>query len=140
MFQKVKNVSYLGNSSCIQSSYHVAAYSILQVFIICEAFASKVLLHFWKQENVRRCQVRTVRRMLEDVPMELLTQQGLCLPGSMRTCIVVQQNYSTRELASSARLPKISSACIKRITLHTAQSAGFSIGTEVATAISALNT
>ena len=52
---------------------------ILQVFIICEAFASKVLLHFWKQEKIRRCQVRTIRRLLEDVPMELLTQQGLCL-------------------------------------------------------------
>ena len=34
--------------------------------------------------------------------MELLTQQGLCLPGSMRTCIVMQQNISSRELPSSA--------------------------------------
>ena len=46
---------------CIPSSYHVVADSILQVFIICEAFTSKVLLHFWKQENVRRYQVRIVR-------------------------------------------------------------------------------
>ena len=61
------------------------------------------LLHFWKPEKVRQCQVRTVRRILVDVPMELLTQQGLCLPGSMRMYIVVQQNNSTRDLASSAR-------------------------------------
>ena len=33
--------------------------------------------------------------------MELLTQQGWCLPGRMRTCIVVQQNNSTRERTSS---------------------------------------
>ena len=39
--------------------------------------------------KVRWSQVRTVWRMLEDVPMELLMQQGLCLPGSMRTCSVV---------------------------------------------------
>ena len=84
------------------SSYHVAADSILQVFIICEAFTSKMLLHFYKQEKVR-CQVRTVRRILENFPMKLLTQEALCLPDSMRTCIVVQQNNSTRELASSAR-------------------------------------
>ena len=32
-------------------------------FIICQAFPSKVLLNFWKQEKVRRCQLRTVRRM-----------------------------------------------------------------------------
>ena len=76
--------------------------SILQVFIICQVFTSKVL-HFGKQEKVRRCQIWTVRRMFEDIPMEFFTQQGLCLPGSMRTCIVVQQNNSTRELASSAR-------------------------------------
>ena len=87
---------------CIPSSYHEVPDSILHV-IICEAFTSKVLLHFCKQEKVRRCQVRTVRRMLEDVPMELLTQQGLCLPGSMPMCIVVQQNNSTRELALSAK-------------------------------------
>ena len=61
------------------------------------------LLHFLKQKKDRRRQVQTVRRMLEAVTMELLTQQGLCLPGSMRTCTVVKQNNSTRELASSAR-------------------------------------
>ena len=77
--------------------------NILQVFIICEAFTSKMLLNFWKHEKVRRCQVRTVRRMLEDDPMELRTQRGLCLPGSTQTCIFVNQNNSTRELASSAR-------------------------------------
>ena len=71
------------------------------------------MLHFWNQEKFRRCQVRTVRRMLEDVPMELLMQQGLVLPGSMRMCTVVQQKNSTRELPSSARWPKISLACIK---------------------------
>ena len=42
--------------------------------------------------------------MLEDVPVELLTQQGLYLPGGMWTSIVVQQNNFTRELASSAVL------------------------------------
>ena len=56
--------------------------------------------------------------MLEDVSMELLTQQGLCPPGSMRTCIGVQQNNSTWELASSAGKSKISSDCRKRITPH----------------------
>ena len=35
----------------IPCSYHVAADSILLVFIICEAVTSKVLLHFWKQEK-----------------------------------------------------------------------------------------
>ena len=64
---------YLSTSLYISFSYHVASDSILQVFIICEAFTRKVLLHFWKQEKVRRCQVRTVRRMLKDIPMELLT-------------------------------------------------------------------
>ena len=34
------------------------------------------------------------QRMIEDVPMELLTQHGLCLPGGMWTCIVMQQNNS----------------------------------------------
>ena len=37
---------------------------------------SKVLLHFWKQEKVRRCQVWAVRRMLEDVQMELLHEDN----------------------------------------------------------------
>ena len=64
---------------------------------------SNVIPHaFLETGKVRWCQVRTVRRMLEDVPMEFLTQQGLCLPGSMRTCIVVHQNSSTWDLASSA--------------------------------------
>ena len=90
-------------SLCIPSSYHVAADRILQGLIIYEAFTSKILIHFWKQEDVRRCQVRVVRRMLEEVTMELLKQQDLCLPSCMRTCIVVQQNNSTQELASSAR-------------------------------------
>ena len=36
---------YLGTSLCIHSPYHVAADRILQIFIICEAFTSKVL-HF----------------------------------------------------------------------------------------------
>ena len=93
---------------------------------------------FLEKEKVQRCQVRTVRRMLEEVPMEFLTQQGLCLPDSMWTCIVVQQNNSTRELVSSARWSNISSACRKRITPGTSRSAGFSIGTAMSTAISAL--
>ena len=114
--------------------------SILHVFIICEAFTSKVLLHFWKQEKVRRVHVQTVLRMLEGVPMDLLTQQDLCLQGSMQTCIVVQQNNSTREIDSSIRWPKISSASRKRIKPGTSQSAGFSIGKAVATALSALTT
>ena len=50
--------------------------SVLQVAIICEVFTSKMLLHFWKQEQVQWCQVRSVRRMLEDVPMELLMQKA----------------------------------------------------------------
>ena len=50
--------------------------SILQVFITCEVFTIKVILHFWKQEKDRLCQVRNVWRMLKDVPMELLTQQA----------------------------------------------------------------
>ena len=48
---------------------------IPQVVVICETFTSKEL-HFWKQEKVRSCQVRTVPRMLEDVLMELLTQES----------------------------------------------------------------
>ena len=98
----LKHFTYHGTSLCIPYSYHLAAQSILQVFIICKTFTSKEL-HFWKQEIVRRCQVRNVRRMLEDVQMELLTQQGLCLPCSRRTCIVVQQYNSTRDLASQTR-------------------------------------
>ena len=95
---------------------------------------------FLKQEKVRRCQVRTLRRMLVDVSMELLKQQGLFLPSSMRTYIVVQQNNSTRERASSARSPKISSACRKRKTPRTSESARFSIGTAIARELSALTT
>ena len=72
-------------------------------------------------KKVPLCHVRIVRRMLEDVPMEFLMQQGLYLPGSMRICIVVQQNNSTRELASSATQPKISSSCRQRITPRISQ-------------------
>ena len=126
----IKALSYLGTSLCIPFLYHVATHSILQVFIICKTFTNKVLLHFWKQQKVWRCQVRTVQRMLQDVPMELLMKQGMCLLGSTRTCIVLQQNNSTWELASSA--------CRKRITPCTLQSEGFSIGTAMATTISGL--
>ena len=97
------HLSYLGTNLCLPSLYHVAAWLFNQhPFIIREAVTSKVLLHFRKQKKVRWCQVRTLR-MLKDVPMELLMQHGLCLLGSMRTYIVMQQNNSTRGLASSAR-------------------------------------
>ena len=74
--------------------------SILQISMICEAFTSKVLIHFWKQEEVRRCQVRTVRRMLEDVPLELLTQQSLVSAGQYAHVHCRATEQSTRERAS----------------------------------------
>ena len=90
---------------CIPSLYHVAVWLFNQNLSGLHHLRSvyQQSAHFLKQEKFRWYQVRDVRRMLEDVPMELLTQQGFCLPGSMRTCNVVQQNNSTRELASSAR-------------------------------------
>ena len=105
------------------SSYHVAADSILQIFIMCEAFTSKVLLHFWKQEKVRRFQVRTVWRMLEDVSMEFLTQQGLCLPGRMRTCIVgLQKTKNTSHLTVGGILNRQSHGHSYLCTYHVTRS------------------
>ena len=90
-----------------------------------------------RRNAMHRCEP-ALWRMLEDVPMELLIQQGLCLPGCMQMHIVMQQNNSMWELASSARnLRSHQPAGIKQ---HTSQSAGFSIGTAMATAISALTT
>ena len=48
--------------------------SVLQVLIICVSFTSKVLLHLQEEVKVRWCQVRTVWRMVECVPMEFITQ------------------------------------------------------------------
>ena len=136
----LRHLSYLGTSLCILSSNHVAAWLFNQYPSDLHHLRSVYQQSAPFLEKVRRFQVRTIRRMLENVPMELFTQQGLCLPGSMRTCIVVQQNNSTREPASSATYPKISSACRKLITPLTSQSAGFSICIALAIAISALTT
>ena len=57
--------------------------SVLQVLIICMSFTSKVLLHLQEEVKVRWGQVRTVWRMVECVPMEFITQPGLCQPGGM---------------------------------------------------------
>ena len=38
------------------------------------SFTSKVLLHLQEEVKVRWCQVRTVWRMVECVPMEFITQ------------------------------------------------------------------
>ena len=105
--------------------------SILQV-IICEAFTSKVLLHFWSgpdcTENARRC------------PNGIGHAGRLVSAGQYADvhCRATEQFHARACLFGE--IPKNSSACRKRITPRTSQSAGFSIGTAMATAISALNT
>ena len=54
--KKIKCKINMGNA--YYYSLEIIKISIL--LIICEAFTSKALLHFWKQKKVRRCQIRTV--------------------------------------------------------------------------------
>ena len=76
--------------------------SILQVFIICEVFSSKVLPHFWKQEK----KFNRARSGLYGGCSKM--SQWNCSISKACVCRAVayadvQQNNSTRELASSAR-------------------------------------
>ena len=113
--------------------------SILQVFIICEVFTSKVLLHFWKQKNVRRCQVLTTedaRRCpngFAHVARLVSTRQYADVH-----CRETEQFHARACLFAKRTWDLI--ACRKRITPRTSQSAVFSIGTVMVTAISALTT
>ena len=75
---------------------------MLPVLIICMSFTSKVLLHLQEEVKVRWCQVRTVWRMVECVPMEFITQplaavcyeEGISkLVSRYDKCLNVQGDY-----------------------------------------------
>ena len=108
---------------------------VYTLVIPCEFWQNSSCLHhlwsvyqqgdrsFWKQEESDG-----VRSGLHEECSKMsqwnCSRSNACV---CRTCIVVQRIYSTRELALSARLPNIFTACRKRITPRTSQSARFSI-------------
>ena len=134
----LRHLSYLGTSLCIPSSSYVAAgYSIriLQVFIICEAFTNSFITENRKKSDGARSGL-----------------YGGCSKMSQWNCscsrVCVCQAVCGRALSCNKTIPRKSLplqqdnllACRKQITPCTSQSAGFSIATAMATAISALTT